>query len=353
MSPRRTAWLVAAAFWALFGLFSGFQVYLSMITHGHSLPRLLGYHVAVWEVWLLPTVVIAWLARRWPVVPLQRLPVLIHVLAACVVAVLHGLWWLGLLLSVRPFDKMTPEASRLPVAELLLARFPFECVLYCLVLGSALAFEFYERYRERDVQAAQLETSLAGARLHALEQQIQPHFLFNTLNAVTSLVRNGRSDEAVAMMAGLGDLLRYALDHAGDQQVPLEEELAVVSRYLEIQRARFPDRMTFRIDAPPELRRGKVPAFLLQPLAENAVRHGIAASAAPGRVEVRAARRDGRLLIDVFSTGVLSETKTEGIGLKNTRERLRHLYGEEGRLELSNGDGGVLAAVSIPWSEAT
>jgi hypothetical protein len=352
MSTRRTAWLVAAGFWGFFGLFSGFQVYLSMITHGHSVPRLLGYHVAVWEGWLLPTAVIAWLVRRWPVVPPRRLHVLIHALAACLIAVLHGFWWLGLLLSVKPFDKMNPEVSRLPVAELLLARFPLECVLYCLVLGSALAFEFYERYRERDLQAAQLEMSLAGARLHALEQQIQPHFLFNTLNAVTSLVRNRRNDEAVTMMAGLGDLLRYALDHTGDQQVPLEEELAIVSRYLEIQRARFPDRMTFRVDAAPELRRGKVPAFLLQPLAENAVRHGIAASAGPGRVEVRAARSEGRLQIDVFNTGVITEARTEGIGLTNTRERLRNLYGAAGRLELSSGEGGVLAAVSIPWSEA-
>src|SRR4029078_7794085 len=107
------------------------------------------------------------------------------------------------------------------------------------------------RYRERSVLAAQLETSLSGARLHALETQLQPHFLFNAMNAISSLVRNQRNDEAVTMISGLSELLRYTLDHAGDQQVALEDELAVLRRYLEIQRVRFPDRMCFDIDLAP------------------------------------------------------------------------------------------------------
>jgi len=354
MSRRATWWCAVASFWAVVGLFSGFQVWISMITHGHSVPLLLGYHVAVWEGWLLPTWLVGWLVTRWPVVPARRLHVLIHVLAACVIAVVHGLYWLGLLFAMRPFDKMQSEASSYDVPQILFFRLPLEWLLYGLVLGGTLTFELYGRYRAKELREAQLEASLAEARLRSLEQQIQPHFLFNTMNAITALVRNGRNDEAVTMMASLGDLLRYALDHAGDQPVTVDEELNVLERYLEIQRARFPDRMSFRIDAGPDARRASVPAFLLQPLAENAVRHGIAESAAPGLVEVRASRDGDRLRVEVFNTGRLdTSSRGGGIGLRNTRERLHHLYGDAGRLELADVDGGgVRASLEIPWSVA-
>jgi len=344
-------WRLAAAFWALFGVISAIQVWISMITHGHSVPRLIFYYVAVWEFWLIPTVGIVWLARRFPLIPPRRLSVLVHLLAANVVGVVHGFYWMALLILIKPYDKMTAEPSQLDVAALLRFRVPLEWILYCLVLGAALALDFYERYRERELRTAQLETSLAEARLRALELQLQPHFLFNTMNAISALVRNRRNDEAVTMMAGLSELLRYTLDHAGEQQVALEEEVAVLRRYLEIQHARFPDRMSFDIDLSPDARRGAVPTLLLQPLAENAVRHGIALSASPGVVEVRAFRRGGRLLIEVFNSGMLDAPSERGIGLRNTRERLEHLYGKEGRFELASADGGVLASLSIPWSE--
>jgi LytS/YehU family sensor histidine kinase len=196
-----------------------------------------------------------------------------------------------------------------------------------------------------------LEAALADARMRALELQIQPHFLFNTLNAISGLVRSRRNDEAVDMVAGLSDLLRYTLDHAGEPQVALEEEIAILRRYLEIQRTRFPDRMSFTIDVAGDARRGAIPTLLLQPLAENAMRHGIALSASPGVVEVRAFRSNGHLRVEVFNTGVLSKSAATGIGLRNTRERLEHLYGGQARLELANAHGGVLATVSIPWSE--
>jgi len=348
--PRRFAWLIAA-FWAAFGFISGIQVWISMITHGHSVPRLVGYYLIVWEAWFLATLVVIWLLRRFPLVPLRRVNVLVHVLAACVIGIVHGLFWIAMLVLIRPYDRMNAELFQLNVVELIWARLPPELVLYILVLGIAMAAEFYERYREREVKAAQLEASLADARLHALELQLQPHFLFNTLNAISALVRNRRNDEAVQMISGLSDLLRYTLDHAGEQHVALEDELAVLRRYLEIQYVRFPDRMTFDIDLAPEARRAAIPALLLQPLAENAVRHGIARSAAPGVVEVRAFRSEGRLRIEVFNSGSLDTPSQSGIGLRNTRERLQHLYGEEGVFDLTTSGDGVVASVSIPWSE--
>jgi two-component system LytT family sensor kinase len=344
MPLRRNVWLFAASFWALFGVVSGVQVWISMIAHGHSWPLLVGYHVVVWEGWLLPTAAILWLARRFPVVPPRRVHVLLHALAATAIAVLHGLLWMGLLLLMRPYDRMTADASQLPVAELLFARLPLEWVLYCLVLGAAIAYE-------RTVRTVQLEKSLSEARLHALELQIQPHFLFNTMNAISSLVRSRRNDEAVTMLAGLSELLRYTLDHAEQQRVSLEEELTVLRRYLEIQHTRFPDRMSFAIDVGQDATRAAVPALLLQPLAENAVRHGIDGSSGPGVVDVRAFRSGGRLQIEIFNSGAVVPAPRNGIGLRNTRERLQHLYGDAWSFELTNANGGVLASLSIPFSE--
>ncbi|HUR79687.1 MAG TPA: histidine kinase [Thermoanaerobaculia bacterium] len=341
----RRLWVFAASFWALFGIVSGVQVWISMITHGHSMALLVAYHVAVWEGWLLPVGGILWLSRRFPVIPPRRMNVLLHFLVATGIAVLHGFYWMVLLVVMKPYDRMTAEASQLEVARLLFARLPLEWVLYCLVLGAVIAYD-------RVVRTAQLERALSEARLHALELQIQPHFLFNTMNAISSLVRSRRNDEAITMLAGLSDLLRYTLDHAEQQRVSLDEELSVLRRYLEIQYTRFPDRMQFVIDAAPETKNAAVPALLLQPLAENAVRHGIDASSGPGVVDVRAFRSGERLRIEIFNSGSVSASARTGIGLRNTRERLKHLYGDAWSFELANANGGVLASVTIPWSTA-
>lgn len=352
MSLRRVAWWFAASFWTVFGIVSGLQVWISMITHGHSIVRLLGYYVLVCEAWLAATAGIVWLARRFPVVPPKRLHILVHIFAANAIGIAHGLYWLGLLILMKPYDRMTAEPSRLRVNEILFARMPLEWILYTLVLGGALALDFYERYRERELQAAQLEASLADARLHALELQIQPHFLFNTLNSISALVRNQRTEKAVTMISGLSELLRYTLDHAGEQHVALEQEMAVLRRYLEIQHTRFPDRMSFSIDLAPEVRRAAVPTLLLQPLAENAVRHGIALSAAPGTIDIRAERVGDRVQIEIFNSGALTTSDGgSGIGVRNTRERLQHLYGDAGRFDLASAEGGVVASLSIPWRE--
>lgn len=353
MMQRRFTLLFVAGFWTVFGLISGIQVWISMITHGHSVPLLLGYYLLIWEAWVLVNLAIVALGRRFPLFPLRPAPVLVHALAAFAISIVHGLYWVALLVIMRPYDRMTAEMSEMNIRQTVFARLPLELGLYFLVLGLAMAADFYERYRERALRAAQLEASLADARLHALELQLQPHFLFNTMNAISALVRSRRNDEAVTMISGLSDLLRYTLDHAGDQQVALEEEVAVLRRYLEIQHVRFPDRMTFDISLAPEARRAAVPVLLLQPLAENAVRHGIARSAGPGVIEVRAFRSEGRLRIDVFNTGSLAAPANDGsgIGLRNTRARLQHLYGDAGELALAPSGNGVLASLSIPWSE--
>jgi LytS/YehU family sensor histidine kinase len=223
------------------------------------------------------------------------------------------------------------------VRGIVFSRVPLELILYLAVVCV--------------VQVLQLQTSLMNARLHALELQLQPHFLFNTLNTISSLVRTEQNSEAVSMIAGLSDLLRYTLDNAGRQQVTLEEESTVLRRYLEIQKGRFPDRLTYSIDIDPDVRHAAVPTFILQPLAENAIRHGVARSAGAGVVNVRAFRRDGRVTIEMFNSGTLAPSAGGGIGLGNTRERLRQLYGDAQTFELRNEHDGVLASLTMPLRE--
>ena len=342
--------LFAAAFWALFGIVAGILVWISMLSHRHSAPLLIGYHLVVWIAWLAPTHLIGQLARRYPLLPLRGSVVAIHVAAASMIAVLHPLYQVGVMLLMRPYDRMTADVSQLDAGQIVLSSLPLESILYCLVLGGVQAFEFYQRYHERALRAAQLERSLADARLHALELQLQPHFLFNTLNGIAGLVRSNRKDEAVTTIAGLADLLRYSLDHAGRQRVPLAEEIAMLGRYLEIERARFPDRMSFRIEVSDDARQATVPMLILQPLAENAVRHGIARTAAAGTIDVDASRSGDRLRIRMRNTGSLDAAPVEGIGLKNTRERLATLYGDAARFSLVAEGGGVVAVLDLPWT---
>jgi two-component system LytT family sensor kinase len=344
----RTFLLGAAAFWLLFGLVAGIQVWTSMITHGHSVPRLVGYHVGVWVVWLAPTALIVALARRLPVSPFRPVAAAAHFLVATAIGVLHALYSLGLMLWLRPYDDMTASPAEIHLGQALLGPLLLEWILYLLVLGAVMAMDYGRRSREQAAEAAALRRSLTGARLHALELQIQPHFLFNTLNAIAGLVRLGRTDEAVRMVAGLGDLLRYSLDHAGRQRVTLGEEADMLMRFLEIHQARHPDRMSFAVDVDPALRQAAVPILILQPLVENAVRHGVDRTSAMTCVEVRAQQVDDRLQLQVSNHGQLASPLTEGIGVTNTRERLRALYGDNARLELRQSGEHVLATVDLP-----
>lgn len=348
---RAQAWLLAAGSWTTFAVICAVQVWMSMLTHGHSLARIILYQAVVWNVWILFSFAAVRLARRLPLTPLRTLNSVVHLLAACLIGLIHAAWWVGCMLVIRPYDRMNPTDFAVPFLQLAFSQLPLELLLYALVVLAAHADRYYTQSRERERHAAQLEKSLAEARLHVLELQIQPHFLFNTLNAVSALVRTGQPEQAVGMIAGLSDLLRYALDRAGNQRVTLDEESEMLRRYLEIQRLRFADRLDFEIEVTGEVKRAAVPVLLLQPLAENAIRHGIAQSAGPGRVTVRAFRHDGALRIEMFNTGRLAVPLERGIGLSNTVARLQQLYGDQQRFELRGSPEGVTAVVTMPWSE--
>lgn len=351
--------MLSLSFWTAVGLLCGLQIWISMIDHGHALWRVLAYQVLIWNAWFLFSPGIGHLARRYPLLPPSGRSVTMHVSAALLLSPLHSVWWAFLLVEMKPYDGMGAKVFGEAFWPIFLSNLPLQLIFYCGVITAHYAVEYYEKYRDRERAAARLEVSLSEARLHALELQIQPHFLFNTLNSISGLVRTAHPREAVAMIAGLSELLRYSLDHAGEQRVALAAEVAITERYLEIERLRFPDRMAYELDVPDEVRRAAVPMLLLQPLAENAVRHGVAKLAAPGRVSIRAWREGERLRLEVRNTGTLDAVpRPGGVGLRNTRDRLRHLYGQEHGFELrAAGDGaaadGVVAEVWLPWSAAS
>jgi two-component system LytT family sensor kinase len=222
------------------------------------------------------------------------------------------------------------------------------------VVGVCYAIDYYRKYREHEFIASQLEAQLAQAQLDSLRMQLHPHFLFNTLNGIVGLVRDNKNEAAVSMLVGLSDLLRHALEHSDEQEVELKDELSFTELYLKIQQMRFSDRLQIDFDIDPSLMNAMVPNLLLQPLLENALRHGIGRSTEAGWIRISAKRENGSLLITVSDNGAGLPSNwqmktSSGIGLANTAARLQQLYGENHRFDIHNRDkGGVEVEVVIP-----
>lgn len=233
-----------------------------------------------------------------------------------------------------------------------------DVLFYIGALIAATALDLRQQARDRELRSIELEAQLGQAQMMALRMQLNPHFLFNTLNTIAMLVRESDNVRAVRMLAGLGSLLRHVLEDIGRQEVPLSEELEFIQRYLDIEGLRFEDRLRVRIDVEPGLFDTLVPNLILQPLVENAIQHGIARRGAAGHVHITATRDHDRILLSVRDDGPgLGEEATSGgkagVGLENTRARLHRLYGAAGRLKVRDADGGgVMAVVSFPLRRA-
>jgi len=227
----------------------------------------------------------------------------------------------------------------------------FELLVYWGVLAAGWAAEYHSRFRERALAATRLEAQLVQAQLDALKAQLHPHFLFNTLHAIAVLVRKQDAQGSIKMLSGLAELLRLALDNVGRQTVPLEQELGFADRYLEIEAIRFQDRLRVSRDIDASIADAEIPNLVLQPLLENAIRHGIGARPGPGEIAIRARREGDRLVVSVRDDGVgLGADWQEGLGLSNVRARLAQLYGDRGRVTLTPApEGGTLARVEVPW----
>jgi sensor histidine kinase YesM len=225
---------------------------------------------------------------------------------------------------------------------------------YWAMIALGYGMEIQQRLKDEEVKAAQLETRLIETELKALRQQMHPHFLFNTMNTIAVLVREGRNGDAVSLLSRLSALLRMSLDNTGVPEVTLQQELDFLGHYVEIQKARFSDRLAVDIAVAPEALGARIPNLLLQPIVENAILHGVAPKTGAGRVEVSGRVEAGRLLLEVRDDGpgiVDGQTRAkEGVGLANTRERLAKIYGTHSQLLLHSEPGrGVTVKIMVPF----
>jgi signal transduction histidine kinase len=356
--------------WTVFGLFFFTQDLSRKFYSGDPTPwwrYLISWLIGVWLA-AATTPIVVWLGRRWPIERRAWLPrVALHLacslgFAAIQIVVASALasqiGFVGALVSDRFLDT-------LPV--LAVVSFHNDVVSYWIILGILYGLDYYRRYQERakqalrlELRASELETQLTRARLDALKMQLQPHFLFNTMNAITVLVRQQRGPEAEETIARLCDLLRFVLDDALAQEVPLRRELEYLGLYLSIEQLRFADRLQVAIDADPAILDAAVPHMSLQPIVENAVRHGVGASEAGGTIRLTASRVADDLVVEVTDDGPglpAAEPARRGIGLDNTRARLRQLYGDRASLSIANRIAnrevtGAVVTVVVPYHVA-
>ena len=359
---RLAKWLAIFALWTFFALFFATQLALQyqQLTD-YSIPfwRILSWQLVSGYIWFGISPVILYLAKRFPFDDGKwktSLPV--HVVACIVVAPIQLLFDSFVLTRLgyppnRTFANFF-EAYRF----FLVANVHLSMLIYMGVVGISSAYRYYQKYRERELRASQLEARLAQSRLQVLKMQLHPHFLFNTLNAISELIYKDR-ESADRMLTDLSDLLRMSFENLEVQEIPLKQELEFLRKYLEIEQMRFHDRLTVDMDIAPETLDASVPNMILQPLVENAIKHGIAPRVSGGRIDIHAARSNGHLEITVVDDGLGVpfgdvEHVPEGVGLSNTRRRLRHLYGDGHRFDLTNlENGGLGVSLEIPFREST
>src|ERR1041385_2195465 len=349
LQSRSSKWLLGFCFWTLLGLSFASQFYFSSAKAGLDVSwgQAVRYALGDWYVFAVLSVPVVWLARRFRFEGGTRMRSLaIHALGSVVFSLVYMVLraWLGQWQSQAAFAEV--------FKPLLVKTWHFNLLIYWVIVAVAHAFDYYRKYREREMRALELEKRLAHAKLQALQMQLNPHFLFNTLHSISSLMHQD-VEAADTMITRLSDLLRAALEGAETQEVSLREELNLLQLYLGIEQIRFGSRLTVKMDVAPDTVDAQVPNLILQPLVENAIRHGIEPRSRPGLIELQVRRANGALALSVSDNGAgLADNGgiKEGIGLSNTRARLQQLYGPAHRFELFRAEhGGVRVEISIPF----
>ena len=349
--------------WTVVGVFSFSQGLTQKFFSGDPTPSwhyLVSWLVGVY-IWALLTPVILWIGRRFPIERrnwLRRSA--LHLLFGVCFSVIQ----LALESAVLPRVGVFPSIMKGFVGTflfLLVIGFHSGIVTYFMLLGIQSGFRYYHRSRERERQALQLElraselqSQLMRARLGALKMQLQPHFLFNTLNAIMVLVRQQEAEQAEEMLARLSDLLRCVLEDEEAQEAPLRRELEYLQLYLHIEQVRFRDRLNVEISTDPAILDAALPQMCLQPIVENAIRHGIGRSSSACMIRIDASRVNDRLELRVQDDGpgfpLTNSLPVKGIGLANTRARLHQLYGDEASLTIENGrQRGAVVTMTLPY----
>jgi two-component system, LytTR family, sensor kinase len=342
MSGKRAVALLAI--WSLPGLIAAVQL-RALYPPPPPLFYSLAWQLPPWWCWIPATVAIEMLLVERP--GPRRLLALAGIILAAAVAHAGVQYLTSRLFTDQPIAKTRPIFG----TAVLLQKFVLlDGLAAVCTLAWARGRSAEKRLKAQQLAASRLEAALSRAQLEALRGRLQPHFLFNSLNAIRVLLRQDRAAEGEQLIGQLSELLRLVLQHGERAVVPLREEIAFVEHYLQIQRARFPDRLSVELDVPTELLDAPVPSLLLQPIVENALEHGVLPKIEPSLVRLSARRDGSALLLEVTDDGIGPPTQVEeGMGLRNVRERLAHLYPGGHTLELTRApSGGAICRVRLP-----
>ncbi|MGD9562147.1 MAG: sensor histidine kinase [Pyrinomonadaceae bacterium] len=353
-------WLAIWGLWTLFGLFFTSQVTLQSQVFPNPTPfwRVLMWQLFSGYLWFLISPVVLWLGRRFTFDDGKwKMSIPIHLAASVIIAILQ----LAIDAFVLPkLGYMASSAATttylVMLKKFLLVNLHFSVAIYWGVLGIQQAVKYFRMYRERELRTSQLEARLATTRLQVLKMQLHPHFLFNTLNAISELIHRD-PESAERMISDLSDLLRMSFENLEVQEISLKQELEFLEKYLEIELTRFHDRLKVEMQISPDALDASVPNMILQPLVENAIKHGIGPRGEGGQINIAAARENGHLALTVRDNGLGVpfgdvDNLSEGVGISNTRRRLRHLYGERHSFTLKNEDAsGLSVNLVIPYKE--
>lgn len=349
-------WFWIAFLWLAFAIVNATQIVGGMRAMGmqHAWSRLFLTIVLSWMVWALATPIVLRIGGRFPPQEWKRVRTwLIHLGTCLAIGVAYSLWtaWLQIRLQPWGYDQVT----KLPKTAFYVfyGEFHLFLILYAAILGISYTLESTRRLAQRETEAAELKEQLSYAQLDALRRQLEPHFLFNTLNAIAGLVLEDRNEDAVNVIAELSDLLRRALDSSDQQEVSLGEEMEFLETYLDIQKTRFGDRLHLSLNVPSEFVSARVPSLILQPMVENAIEHGISTRSAGGTIRISVFRKNGLLTLSVYNDGPRISSDREqlrpGVGMRNVRARLQRLYGAECGLDIRNQEHGVEVLLSVPY----
>jgi len=357
---RSTRWQWIAAIWSAGALFDASQAVLIMHAEGrrHPWPPLFATELVSWLPWALATPLLIRLARRYSIVHgISVRTASVHVAAFALVSAVAEAWSAVLQVLFNPWgNRKWPTFVDTWTTTLLWQGLTF-LIAYALILTVTYLIDARESVARQTTETARLNEELSRAQLAALRRQMEPHFMYNTLNSIAGLVRDQRNDAAVNMIVGLSEFLRRASADSHRAQVTLLEEVEYLQRYLEIQKVRLGERLQVSVDIPAELLRAQVPNLLLQPLVENAIKHGITKRVAGGSMRVAGRCHQGNLCLSVYNDGPSLptdwETSPSGVGIRNLRTRLQILHGKESGLQLRHADpGGVEVVVTLPFREA-
>jgi two-component system LytT family sensor kinase len=367
MPLRPRPWMLASVVWIIPALFATIEASVQWRLNGWDRPSLgdILFSGGDWLVYGLLTPIIFWASKRWPVArPHFARRAWLHIgfaLLFCVCwAVFGKVLQAGLAYILAPaefarqFGSGNTRQMAVDVVSWIFTTLPFGVIVYMCIAGMAHALQFFVEANDRQVQVAQLNEQLAGARFAALQAQVNPHFLFNTLNTIVVRARDGDNAGTVQVVEQLSEMLRRTLTRHRSGEVTLEDELDLVRQYVGIEQARFSDRLAPTFDIAPDTLRAAVPSFALQHLVENAIRHGITKRPEAGVLRI-VARRDAEhltVVVEDDGPGIPEGSEAAGRGLDTTRERLRLLYGDRASLVLERmATGGTRATLRIPYRE--